>query len=159
MALPYPTMDFVPFDILTAEELDQIVANIESLSNGSGLGNNTITFTKLLATIFSGQVQSQVNAGSAGGTMKYINLGGIKLLWAIGAAQNSSASAPQYNFTLPVGFFTTITYESATATEMTASATQYANIAAISTTTATVSCVATSGSGTTQKPSILLIGT
>lgn len=30
MALPYPDMDFVPFDILTAQELDQLVANIEA---------------------------------------------------------------------------------------------------------------------------------
>jgi len=36
MALPYPGMDFVPFDILTAEELDKIVENVESLADGSG---------------------------------------------------------------------------------------------------------------------------
>jgi hypothetical protein len=31
MSLPYPSMTFVPLDILTAEEMNQIVANIESL--------------------------------------------------------------------------------------------------------------------------------
>lgn len=31
--LPYPSMDFVPLDILTADELDHIVANIEAVNN------------------------------------------------------------------------------------------------------------------------------
>lgn len=31
--LPYPNMDFVPLDILTAEELDHIVANIEAVNS------------------------------------------------------------------------------------------------------------------------------
>lgn len=31
MSLPYPSMTFVPLDVLTAEEMNQIVANIESL--------------------------------------------------------------------------------------------------------------------------------
>ena len=30
--LPYPNMDFVPLDILTATELDQLVANIEAIN-------------------------------------------------------------------------------------------------------------------------------
>lgn len=32
--LPYPSMDFVPLDVLTADELDQIVANINAVNNG-----------------------------------------------------------------------------------------------------------------------------
>lgn len=32
MSLPYPSMTFVPLDVLTAEEMNQIVANIEYLS-------------------------------------------------------------------------------------------------------------------------------
>lgn len=30
--LPYPNMDFVPLDVLTADELDQIVANINAIN-------------------------------------------------------------------------------------------------------------------------------
>lgn len=48
MALPYPGMDFVPYDILTAEELDQIVANIASLADGSGFNDNAVTSPKIL---------------------------------------------------------------------------------------------------------------
>lgn len=31
--LPYPAMDFVPLDILTADELDHMVANIDAINN------------------------------------------------------------------------------------------------------------------------------
>ena len=33
--IPYPNMDFVPLDILTALELDQMVANIEYIASDS----------------------------------------------------------------------------------------------------------------------------
>lgn len=42
MALPNPGMDFVPFDVLTAEELDDIVENIESLADGTGFDTGAI---------------------------------------------------------------------------------------------------------------------
>lgn len=49
--LPYPNMDFVPLDVLTADELDQIVANIEAINNamiGTGsISNGAINTAKL----------------------------------------------------------------------------------------------------------------
>lgn len=49
--LPYPSLDFVPLDILTAEEMNQIVANYTAINNatiGTGqLANNSITTPKL----------------------------------------------------------------------------------------------------------------
>lgn len=42
VTLPYPNMDFTPLDILTANELDQLVANIEAI-------NNTTAITTALA--------------------------------------------------------------------------------------------------------------
>ena len=33
--LPYPSMDFTPLDVLTADELDQIVANIDAVNNAT----------------------------------------------------------------------------------------------------------------------------
>lgn len=41
LTLPYPNMDFVPLDILTASELDQMVANIEYIASGSVFPINT----------------------------------------------------------------------------------------------------------------------
>lgn len=51
MALPYPNLSFVPLDVLTADEMNQIVANIKSLvptelfnsQTGQGLGNFTLS--------------------------------------------------------------------------------------------------------------------
>lgn len=42
LTLPYPDMDFVPLDILTAAEQDQLVANIEYIANQFPLGNANI---------------------------------------------------------------------------------------------------------------------
>ena len=47
MALPNPGMDAVPFTPLTAEFLDDMIENIESLSDGTGLENNAIPSSKL----------------------------------------------------------------------------------------------------------------
>lgn len=40
--LPYPGKVYNPFDILTAEELNEDVANIESLATGTGLGDVSV---------------------------------------------------------------------------------------------------------------------
>lgn len=50
MSLPYPSMVFVPLDILTAEEMNQIVGNIESLAAGTGLADGAITSDKIDST-------------------------------------------------------------------------------------------------------------
>lgn len=47
MSLPNPDMNFTAFDILTAEEMNQLVANIEALSDGTGLENASVTADKL----------------------------------------------------------------------------------------------------------------
>lgn len=48
--LPYPNMDFVPLDILTATELDQLVVNIEAINNANitttAIANRAVTATK-----------------------------------------------------------------------------------------------------------------
>lgn len=47
MALPNPGMDAVPFTPLTAEFLDDMIQNIESLSSGTGFANGAITTNTL----------------------------------------------------------------------------------------------------------------
>lgn len=49
MSLPYPGMDFTAFDVLPAEALDKLVANIEALAAGTGLNTGAIGATKLAA--------------------------------------------------------------------------------------------------------------
>lgn len=78
------------------------------LTPSGGLSAGSVNFATLLSTIFGGQVQTQVNAGTAGGTMSYVNLGGIKLLWIKTANKTVNANADTtYTFTLPTSFFTT----------------------------------------------------
>lgn len=49
--LPYPNMDFVPLDVLTADELDQIVANIDAINNASiptdSIADGAVTSSKI----------------------------------------------------------------------------------------------------------------
>lgn len=47
MSLPYPSMTFVPFDILTAAEMNQLVANDQALAAGTGLDSGAITGDKI----------------------------------------------------------------------------------------------------------------
>jgi hypothetical protein len=68
-----------------------------------------VDFAALLNTIFSGQVQSQANAGSAGGTIYYVNLGGIKLAWGVSnSGLTMSTTGVTYGFTLPTSFFSSV---------------------------------------------------
>lgn len=66
MALPHPGMVFSPFDILTAEEMNYLVDNIESLQDGSAFDNNGIGSDKLN---FTGRiVVSSITTGTTSGT-------------------------------------------------------------------------------------------
>lgn len=60
LTLPYPDMDFVPLDILTANELDQMVANIEFIANSFPIGSTEIASNAITtAKINNGAVTSQ----------------------------------------------------------------------------------------------------
>lgn len=77
--LPYPSMDFVPMDILTASELDQIVANIEAVNNAmignSAISANAISNDKIdWSTIVGNLTDTAFGNG-------YIDFGTIRLQW------------------------------------------------------------------------------
>lgn len=128
-----------------------------TLNAANALQAGSVSFANLLSTIFSGQVLTQANAGSAGGTMNYINLGGIKLLWITTANQNSTTGGSPYTITLPTSFFSTVTSVNATATNMTTDGRQY--IAVNSFTTTTVTMTFTTAINGTTGASIFVIGT
>lgn len=50
MALPNPGMNFTPGTILPASDMNDIVENIESLADGSGIDNGAITGSKIAPT-------------------------------------------------------------------------------------------------------------
>jgi hypothetical protein len=105
-----------PGDTIEASDINGPVNQLAAVLNGnvdaSNVAANSVTYDKLVANIFGGRVTTLANAGSAGGTMYYVNLAGIKLLWATSATQGFSAAAPPQTFnvafTLPASFFTTI---------------------------------------------------
>lgn len=104
--LPYPSMDFTPLDVLTADELDQLVANINAVNGGtagtSQIADGAITTAKLASsavsstkidwpTIIGTIVDSDV-AGSG-----YIDLGTIRIQWKNNRYSSLTTTAGAFN--------------------------------------------------------------
>lgn len=123
---------------------------------GAPIADGAISFSKLLSTIFSGQVTTQANAGSAGGNMYYINLGGIKMLWGTSASKTTSG-VNSFAFTLPVGFFSTI--QTVQGAIMSQGGTANQTIAGNTYNTTTISHYIAAGGGSSAVYSIFVIGT
>lgn len=103
--LPYPSMDFVPMDILTASELDQIVANIEAVNNAM-IGNTAISANAISndkidwSTIVGNLTDTAFGNG-------YIDFGTIRLQWLNRQKTGLDTSAGAYNIwsqALPAAF-------------------------------------------------------
>ena len=135
---------------------------LDSSTYGTGTVTNAalaggITYAKLLSTIFSGQVQTQANTGTAGGNMWWVNLGGIKIMWGLSASVPSSVAGNSYAFTLPA-FFTTTQSAFSSATNLSAQANQYTDIYAFTTDTLGI-YACSSAAGGSLKATMLIIGT
>ena len=85
-----------------------ITANGGLTVSSSFTATGLVNYADLLSTIFSGQVQSYTNSGTAGGTFYYINLGGIKLLWGSTSSLNSTTTNAGYTINYPSGFFSNV---------------------------------------------------
>lgn len=86
-----------------------IASFINALHNHqNNAGGGQLDFGALLSNIFGSQVQTQANAGSAGGTMYFINLGGIKILWGESANNAVGQGGATLGITFPTSFFTTL---------------------------------------------------
>ncbi len=101
---------------------------------------------------------SQANAGTAGGTMYYINLGGIKMLWMITAAQNVGTGGATWTVTLPTSFFSTLQYVAPSIYIIATEPKQHVYISGANTTTITIGQISDTN-GATQQTSLLVIGT
>lgn len=104
--LPYPSMDFVPLDVLTADELDQLVANINAVNAGvadtAQIADNAITTNKIADdavtapkidwdTMTSGTPVS-LNFSSSGGTYTATHFGYVVVECAVQNSQSISVS-------------------------------------------------------------------
>lgn len=100
---------------------------------------------------------SYSNAGTAGGTFYYLNLGGIKMLWGTTTAFTNGTGGA--GVTLPASFFSTIQTITATTYLPTVSGNQIAYIASQSTSTVSIGVSNNSGNATaTTQVSIIVIG-
>lgn len=103
--LPYPSMDFTPLDVLTADELDQLVANINAVNNGTvptaniadggittaKLANNAVATGKIDWTTIVGTVVDGDPVSSG-----YADFGTIRVQWKNNRYSSLSTSAGAY---------------------------------------------------------------
>lgn len=100
----------------SASKWNILGTNDAGFNDGTAIGNLAIIARHMaansvlpaalgLSSAFTGGVATQANAGTAGGTMYYINLGGLKLLWGRTAVMNGTGV---FGVTFPTSFFTTV---------------------------------------------------
>ena len=122
------------------------------------IADNTITYIKLLSTIFSGQLTTYTNPGTAGGTFYYGNIGGIKIFYGKTQSNAVGTGGASYTITLPVGFFSTIRYSAPTVDTYTVDDRQWASTVTVTTATYTLG-IKSSSNGSTQVTNVLILGT
>jgi hypothetical protein len=134
-------------------------ANITDLRSMVSL-TNAVKFADLLSTIFSDQVTSYTNGGTAGGTFKYLNLGGIKLLWGKTAAKAVGIGGAGWTILFPASFFSSIQSVLLTVGAVTIDNKQYVDYTngALSTSQITITQVSATN-GSTQETNVFIIGT
>lgn len=152
----YPAAQLTASPTITTPTIASFVNATHTHANAAGGGQ--LPFGALASTIFSGQVQTQVNAGSAGGNMWWINLGGIKILWGESASLTSSTGGLGYVFALP-SFFTTVQTAICSLTTVATDARQYASGDDISITQFGFNLMNTPGGSPTGTVGVLIIGT
>lgn len=152
--------DYIAVDTLEISATDSLeIPATSTVEIKPQLGPNIVTYLDLLTTIFGGQVQTLANAGTGGGTMSYINLGGIKLLWIIDAGVHTTGAAGlSYTFTLPANFFNSITAALSNSINQGVLGEQYSNISAQSVSSISVRLVSPAGAANSGI-SLLVIGT
>lgn len=119
MPLPNPSMSFSPFAILTAAEMNDLVENIESLADGSGIATGAVTPEKLLSGTGSSwnwqtwsPTLSGLNIGTGGsaGIVARYKQTGKTVEWYLQAILGASGfSVGDIQFSPPVAFSTTHT--------------------------------------------------
>lgn len=94
--LPFPGKVYNPFDILTAEELNEDVSNIESLATGTGIGDGAVTFAKT-SGIWWEEI-GRTTLGSTSDTITVSSLPNRKYLTVYIHLFNSGAIDPALTF-------------------------------------------------------------
>lgn len=61
--LPYPMSPVSPFDVITSQAENERIANIESLADGTGIGDKSVTADKIDFATFADYTLSEINTG------------------------------------------------------------------------------------------------
>ena len=77
----------------SASKWNILGTNDASFNDGTGIGSGVISYTKLLSTIFSGQLVTTTNGGAGGGTLWKLQIGGLTILWGLCTAQTMTVNA------------------------------------------------------------------
>jgi hypothetical protein len=125
-----------------------VVTTTDTGSVTNAMLAGSIAFSKLLSTIFGDQVQTQANAGTGGGTINYLNLGGIKLMWGV-TGPLATNGVGQHAFTVipPTSFFTTAPKVFANPTSFVVDTNQHAQIGTVTTSSIQLIIYNITGSG------------
>lgn len=76
MSLPHTNLEAIPFTPLTAEFIDNMNDNIESLSNGSGLEDRSIHPDKIGIIELSGSNITSIDSGVSSTTLRHFYIEG-----------------------------------------------------------------------------------
>lgn len=60
------------------------------------IAQNAVSYDKLADEIFSDRVQTIANSGTGGGTINYVNIGGLRLAWGTAQSNNSAWKTIDY---------------------------------------------------------------
>lgn len=157
-------MAYQSWSVVFGEQPSAAKWNILGTNDAAFNSGNGVLSTGLgLSSSYTGGVATQANAGSAGGTIYYINLGGIRYCWggtaAVTASGTGTVASSSVTITLPTSFFTTL--QSVNYSTGPASNTQYILASAIaqSVTTLTVQIVQFNGTNGTAVINFWVVGT
>lgn len=128
---------------------------------GGKVTADKIDFTTLLASMFVGigaSVQTMANTGTAGGTMRYVDLGGLKILFGRSLSRDSKPNeATDSTWVLPAGFFSQINYTSSSVSNNRGTAYNLTNVDTVTTAEVKTYLWASTGNGGAVM-NLLLIG-
>lgn len=141
---------------IDAADVNSPLNTIYNDYNGN-VDSNNLAASSVINSKLALTVSSQANAGNAGGTMYYINLGGIKMLWCNGALATVGPGNTTLVFTLPTNFFTTI--QAVIPSTAASSPATNSGVTLLNQSTATINCNLSSTQLVSMAASIFVIGT
>lgn len=125
-SLPYPNITFVPLDVLTAEELNQMAANTDAIASvfpikSANIASNAVTTAKIDAGAVTGAKIASAAVGTGkidwssmpnqdSSTVSYLTLGNVTFAWGYTIVNLNGTTAGSFgvnSVNLPVSFTNT----------------------------------------------------